>query len=370
MKVAREVMEESGASVELGLLEVGLESQSFRRGGLNRYFTNLVRSLDQIGVPVRTITLGPESAVSREVSGELVVSARGPILRRLAAIRAVGRREMATAEIVDTHFALTALPFISGLLRHRPLVVHFQGPWADESAATGQSKVVCGLKRVVERLVYRRAAAFVVLSQSFRRLLIERYGVSPWNIEVIHPGVDLGHFTPGSKEAARSALGVPVHGPVVITVRRLVPRMGLDVMVEAWAQLRPKLAGEAHWFVVGDGPSRTGLEAQVARLNMEGSVHFMGEVDDDLLVECYRAADLSIVPSLELEGFGLSTLESLACGTPVVASDVGGLREALGGLADDLLRPTRGRHSAGRADGGCAHRVDRNAHFCPVPYVR
>lgn len=63
VKVAREVMEESGASVELGLLEVGLESQSFRRGGLNRYFTNLVRSLDQIGVPVRTITLGPESAV-------------------------------------------------------------------------------------------------------------------------------------------------------------------------------------------------------------------------------------------------------------------------------------------------------------------
>ncbi len=339
MTVAGEEAGESGSSVEPRLLEVGLESLSFRQGGLNRYFTHLVRSLHQIGVPVRTITIGPERGINQEVSGELVVSARGSITRRLAAIRSVGRDEMATAEIVDAHFALTAFPFITGLLRHRPLVVHFQGPWADESAASGQSKGVCALKRMVERLVYRRAAAFVVLSQSFRRLLIERYGVGPWNIEVIHPGVDLEHFMPGSKDAARSALGLPAHESVVVTVRRLVPRMGLDVMVEAWAQVRPRLVGGAHWIVVGDGPSRASLEAQVARLNLEGSVHFLGEVDDHLLVECYRAADLSIVPSLELEGFGLSTLESLACGTPVVASDVGGLREALGGLADHLLVP-------------------------------
>lgn len=110
-------------------------------------------------------------------------------------------------------------------------------------------------------------------------------------------------------------------------------------MMDAWAQVTSTLNGDAHWLVVGDGPSRASLEAQVARLHLECSVHFMGEVDDDLLVECYRAADLSIVPTVKLEGFGLSALESLACGTPVVASDVGGLREAVGELAEDLLVP-------------------------------
>ena len=340
MTVARSLVDlEEGPSINLSLLEVGLETSSFRRGGLNRYFTNLVRSLDQIGLPVRAITMGQEVPADKEAAREVVVPARGSIFRRLAAIRSAGRDEIASADIVDAHFALTALPFIAGLLRHRPLVIHFQGPWADESAATGQSVMVCGFKRLVERVVYRKAAAFVVLSQSFRRLLVERYGVSPWNIEVIHPGVDLDHFRPGDKEAARVRLGLPVDGSVVVTVRRLVPRMGLDVMVEAWAKVTSQLDCDAHWLVVGDGPSRASLEAQVTNLHMEDRVHFIGEVDEDLLVECYRAADLSIVPSVKLEGFGLSTLESLACGTPVVVSDVGGLREAVGELADSLLVP-------------------------------
>ena len=254
MTVARSLVDlEDGPSINLSLLEVGLESSSFRRGGLNRYFTHLVRSLDQIGLPVRAITMGQEGPADKEAGRDVVVPVRGSILRRLAAIRSAGREEMASADIVDAHFALTALPFITGLLRHRPLVIHFQGPWADESAATGQSVVVCGLKRLVESVVYKRASAFVVLSQSFRRLLIERYGVSPWKIEVIHPGVDLDHFKPGDKEAARARLGLPADGPVVVTVRRLVPRMGLDVMVEAWAKatsnagLRCPLARGGRW---------------------------------------------------------------------------------------------------------------------------
>ena len=74
-------------------------------------------------------------------------------------------------------------------------------------------------------------------------------------------------------------------------------------------------------------------------LGISENVHFLGEVDEDLLLTCYQAADLSVVPSLELEGFGLSALESLSCGTPVVASDVGGLREVVGSLADRLLVP-------------------------------
>lgn len=329
---------EGESSINFRLLEVGLEALSFRRGGLNRYYSQLVRSLDQLGIPVRTITMGHEQGTGDCERG-VVVPASGSVMRRLRAIRVAGRVEVRTAEVIDTHFALTALPFITGLLHHKPLVVHFQGPWADESEVIGQTRAVCGLKRVVERLVYRRAAAIVVLSQSFRRLLIERYGVAPWNIKVIHPGVDTDHFRPGDKEIERSVFGVSELTSAVVTVRRLVPRMGLDIMADAWAEVVSKLGGGVHWFVVGDGPSRTDLEEQVAGLGVEANVHFLGEVDEELLVKCYQGADLSVVPSLELEGFGLSTLESLACGTPVVASDVGGLREAIGSLATNLLVP-------------------------------
>ena len=330
---------EGESSSDYRVLEVGLETLEFRPGGLNRYFSHLVRSLHHIGVPVRVITMGQVHAFD-EVDYGVVVPTRGSILRRLLAIRDAGRKEIGTADVIDAHFAMTALPLVMGSFRHLPLVVHFQGPWADESAATGQAKIVCALKKALECLVYRRASAFVVLSQSFRRLLIETYRVNPWNINVIYPGVDTDLFRLGGREAARSALGVPAGASVVVTVRRLIPRMGLDVMVCAWAEVVSRLGAGAHWLVVGDGPSRADLEASVARFDIVGNVHFLGAVDENLLVECYQAADLSVVPSLELEGFGLCTLESLACGTPVMASDVGGLREAVGPLATNLLVPS------------------------------
>jgi glycosyltransferase involved in cell wall biosynthesis len=309
-----------------------------RRGGLNRYFSHLVRSLSEIGVSVRSISMGLVEAASENEHGT-VVPAEGSIVHRMLGIRGAASEELREANIIDAHFALTALPLITNRFNHVPLLIHFQGPWADEGAASGQGRLVCGVKRAIELLVYKRSAGFVVLSIAFRRLLIERYGVAPWNIEVIPPGVDTNHFRQGNKESARSVLGVPHDALVVVTVRRLVPRMGLDVMIDAWSTVVPRLGSEAHWYVVGEGPSRVELENHVARAGLSGSIHFLGEVQDDLLVTCYQAADLSVVPSLELEGFGLTTLESLSCGTPVVASNLGGLREAVGILAPELLVP-------------------------------
>ena len=319
------------------VLQIGLEASSLRPGGLNRFFDCLVESLDDIGVPTRTITLG-EPGDAGAGSG-VVVSERGSLFRRLLAVRSAIRAEIGSVDVVDAHFALMAVPLFPRLLGGRPLLVHFQGPWADESAALGQSRVVCMLKRVVERLVYRRASGFVVLSRSFRRLLVERYGASPWDVAVVHPGVDTEQFSPGDRARARALLAVPSAAFVAVTVRRLVPRMGLDVMADAWAEVVSSCDRAAHWLVVGDGPERADLESRVSRLGLADQVHFLGSVSDEKLVDCYRAADVSVVPSVQLEGFGLVTLESLACGTPVVASDVDGLRDAVGGLSADMLVP-------------------------------
>jgi glycosyltransferase involved in cell wall biosynthesis len=301
-------------------LLLGMGWPSEQPGGLNRYFEALFHALERAGAAPRAVVAGP---------------ADENLVRR---IRSFARAARGPGDVVDAHFALYALlPVVFGSLRDRPLVVHFHGPWADESLAAGErSRLRLRAKRAVERAVYRRAAEVVVLSRSFRRVLVERYGVSPWRISVVPPGVDLDRFSPGDRAAARSRLGVPADARVAVAVRRLVPRMGLDVLLEAWADL-PGDRGVL--LVVGDGPERLGLEERAAELGIAGSVRFLGRVSDDELVECYRAADVCIVPSLALEGFGLVTLEALACGTPVVVSDAGGLPEAVAGLDPTLVVP-------------------------------
>ena len=101
------------------------------------------------------------------------------------------------------------------------------------------------LRRGLERLVYRRADRIVVLSSAFRRLLVERYRVSPWRVRVEPPGVDLERFSPGDRASARARFGLEDARVRRRCVRRLVPRMGLDVLLEAWAQALADLPPDA-----------------------------------------------------------------------------------------------------------------------------
>ena len=241
------------------------------------------------------------------------------------------------ASVVDAHFALYALaPVLIGRLRRLPLVVHFQGPWAAESAVQGHSGLNIAGKRLVERAVYRRADTVIVLSYAFKRLLVDEYRVPPWRIQVIPPGVDLAAFHPGDRRAARTALCLPAEGPMVLAVRRLVPRMGLDVLLEAWALIRSRFP-EALLVICGEGPQLGSLTTQAARLGISPTVRFLGRVDEVTLALTYQAADLAVVPSSALEGFGLIVLEALASGTPVLGTDVGGLPEVLSGLDPQLI---------------------------------
>ncbi|MDQ6945561.1 MAG: glycosyltransferase family 4 protein [Actinomycetota bacterium] len=243
-------------------------------------------------------------------------------------------------QVLDAHFALYAfLPVVLGPLRRWPLVVHFQGPWADESMSAGDaSRIRRAIKRFIEIAVYRRASKIIVLSGAFKRMLVEGYGIPPWTIEVIPPGIDLSRFVPGNKQAARLKLDLPADRRVVVTVRRLVPRMGLDVLIQAWALARPYV-NDATLLIVGDGPERLPLRLLVDELDGGESIRFLGRVDDETLQRSYHAADLSVIPSLDLEGFGLVALESLASGTPVLATDSGGLPEALSALDPTLIVP-------------------------------
>ena len=157
---------------------------------------------------------------------------------------------------------------------------------------------------------------------------LERHYDAPRDrIEVVPPGVDHAFFSPGPRAGARAALGLGDH-PVLLFVGRIQPLKGLDVAVRTLACLdRP----DAELLVVG-GPSGRHGEAELARthriaadLGVAGRVTFTDPKPHHLLSTYYRAADIVLVPSRS-ESFGLVALEAAACGTPVVAAAVGGLR--------------------------------------------
>jgi glycosyltransferase involved in cell wall biosynthesis len=112
--------------------------------------------------------------------------------------------------------------------------------------------------------------------------------------------------------------------------------MGLENLLDAFAQIAPHHP-EACLVIAGKGPLAKDLQAQAATLGLGSQIRFAGFISDDDLPSAYAAADFSIVPSDALEGFGLITLESLACGTPVLVTPIGGLPEAVAGLSPALV---------------------------------
>ena len=316
------------------LLGVGWD----RPGGLNRYLRDLRDALSAAQVETRTLVLAPASEVPDEV--DVVAHEDAPLLRRLREYARAAGRAAPRADVVDAHFALFAWwPVRVGSLRRHPLVVHFHGPWAGESAVGADRLGMSGrAKLLLERSVYGRADRLIVLSQAFADLLVRDYAIAPWRVRVLRPGVDLQRFTP-DRQAARERLGLQPQERLIFSARRLVARMGLEVLLEACTGLaRP---GERLLLAIaGDGPLRDELEAHARRLGLQDSVRLLGHVSEDDLVDHYRAADLCVLPTLALEGFGLVVVEALACGTPVVVTDVGGLPEVVRDLDASLVVPS------------------------------
>jgi len=149
-------------------------------------------------------------------------------------------------------------------------------------------------------------------------------------MQVIPGWVDLDRFQIISdQQATKSQLGWPLDHPVFFTLRRLVPRMGLDRLLLALKKV--KSAGfEFNLIVGGSGPLYSTLILLAQKLNLEGNVHFVGFVPEAKLPLLYASADAFVLPTTELECFGLTALEALACGRPVLATPVGAIPEVLG----------------------------------------
>ena len=160
--------------------------------------------------------------------------------------------------------------------------------------------------------------------------LVRLYDAPPRRVRIVPLGVDHAFFGPGHRPQARRALGLPPDGPLLLFLGRIQPLKGADVAVAALDRLHDRRP-DARLVVVGGPSGPTGDEelartrALADRLGVAARVHFVPPQPHELVSTYYRAADLCLVPSRS-ESFGLVALEAAACGTPVVATAVGGLR--------------------------------------------
>lgn len=310
-------------------------------GGMNVYIRELVASLAQAGVASDVYTRlwapGLPEVVEVEPGFRVIhVPAGPPNLPKEALGRVVDRfADGVRSHLADDVDALHANYWLSGLAGHRlkheldlPLVSTFHtlarvkadaGCAADPAERDRAEAEVIGCSDVI---LANSAAEALQLEQL--------YGADPARVEIVPPGVDHAFFSPGPRAGARAALR---HldlgdGPLMLFVGRIQPLKGLDMAVRTLACLQDR----STQLVVVGGPSGPDGECELDRvwklagdLGVSDRVHFAHPQPHHLLSTYYRAADVVVVPS-RTESFGLVALEAAACGTPVVAAAVGGLR--------------------------------------------
>ncbi len=293
------------------------------------------------GVLVRHVAAGPfEGLRKNDLPGQLCAFAAG-------VMRAGARRDEGHYDVIHSHYWLSGQ--VGWLAADRwsvPLVhtMHTMAKVKNQHVAADDAPEPSG-REIGEAQVVEAADRLVANTEDEARELVELYAADPDRVRVVPPGVDLAVFTPGDQREARRSVGLPADAKVLLFVGRIQPLKAPDVLLRAAGELLERNPGWRGELVVGvlGGPSGTGLarprrlEELAAELGVAASVRFVPPVDRPTLVQWYRAADLVVVPS-HSESFGLVAVEAQACGTPVVAAQVGGLPFAVGDAG--LLVPT------------------------------
>jgi D-inositol-3-phosphate glycosyltransferase len=295
------------------------------------------------GVTVRHVTAGPFEGLGKEdLPGQLCAFTAG-------VMRTEARRPLGWYDLVHSHYWLSGqVGWLAAERWQVPLVhsMHTMARVKNHALATGDVPEPPG-REIGELQVVEAADRLVANTDDEAKSLIELYDADPGKVAVVPPGVDLDVFRPTDRAAARAACGLPADAFVLLFVGRIQPLKAPDLLLRAAADLlreRPELRSRLILAVLG-GPSGSGLKAPeslqrlAVQLGLQDLVRFAPPVSRAELAGWYVAADLVAVPSYS-ESFGLVAVEAQACGTPVVAAAVGGLRTAVadgvsGVLVDD-----------------------------------
>ncbi|MCD2145573.1 D-inositol-3-phosphate glycosyltransferase [Gordonia paraffinivorans] len=305
-----------------------------RRGIEVEIFTRATSSADAPavaaapGVTVRHVVAGPfEGLDKRDLPAQLCAFTAG-------VLRAEAAQAPGYYDIIHSHYWLSGQ--VGWLARDRwgvPLVHTAHTLAAVKNAALAAGDTAEPQLRVIgEQQVVGEADRLVANTETEAAELISMYDADPARIDVVTPGADLDCYTPGSVEQARAALGIDPDETIVTFVGRIQPLKAPDLLVAAAAPLIRD--GHRLRLLIVGGPSGSGLERptalmdQVAELGIADSVTFLPPQPSDRLAQVYRASDVVAVPS-HSESFGLVAIEAQACGTPVIAANVGGLAVAV-----------------------------------------
>ncbi len=334
-------------------------------GGMNVYVLETSRRLAAAGVEVEIFTRAVNSSLPHRVEVEPGVTVThlraGPFedLRKeelpgqmcafsAGLLRFEAGRPEGWFDIIHSHYWLSGQ--VGWLASERwdvPLVhsMHTMAKVKNLDIAEGD-RAEPRVRIIGEQQVVDHSSRLIANTDEEARQLIELYDAAADRVDVVHPGVDLESFTPGDQATARAALGVADDALVLLFVGRIQPLKAPDVLVRAAARMvadDPALRSRLVVAICG-GPSGSGLEhptalADLARdLGIADLVRFEPPGDRARLAEWFRAADATVVPS-HSESFGLVAVESQACGTPVVAAEVGGLRTAVADGRSGILVP-------------------------------
>ncbi|WP_395108604.1 D-inositol-3-phosphate glycosyltransferase [Actinomadura sp. SCN-SB] len=331
-------------------------------GGMNVYIVEVARRLAARNVQVDIFTratsralppvteLAPGVLVRNVVAGPFEELEKTELPRHMCGftsevLRAEAYHDPGHYDLIHTHYWLSGQAGQAAKLRWGVPLVHSMHTMAKvKNAALAEGDTPEPQERVIgEELAVAASDQLVANTAEEARELIELYGADPARVATVEPGVDLSLFRPeppltppGAGTTARRRLGLPDDARVLLFVGRVQPLKAPDVVLRAAARLLaddPGLRGRLVVAVVG-GPSGSarcrpeGLKSLAAELGLTGSVRFEPPAPQGELADWYRAADVTVVPS-HSESFGLVAIESQACGTPVVASAVGGLRTAV-----------------------------------------
>lgn len=322
-----------------------------KMGGLARYVRELAGALARAGAQTTLLVKRVHAdtpAIERAADGVTIVrhavlSKANPLFAPayplytargvLGAVRAHGGGDA----VIHAHFAVTALPLaLTGV----PYLYTFHAPlWRellDERQGTyhlprALERPAQRGVRVAERVVVHRAARCFVLSEFMRDHLRALHRGAAERVDLLPGGIDLDKFAPDPAVAR-----APAQRPQLFTARRLTPRNGVDRLIAAMPAIAQRHPG-AELAIAGVGEMEGALRRQAAELGVGARVRFLGRLSDPELVDAYRRATLVVMPTVKLEGFGLTLAEALACATPVLGTPVGAIPELLASIDDGLL---------------------------------